>query len=82
MFPRTRNGRAFVPPSAPWRYSGRMLSLGYRSELWIGDPPVEELTRLAPREPIAGCRREVAMSRRSGTTLARPRIPEVGESPP
>ena len=40
-------------------------------DLRIGESPVEELTRLQPREPIAGYWREVAMSWRSGTTLKR-----------
>ena len=40
-------------------------------DLRIGESPVEELTRLQPREPIAGYWREVAMSWRSGTTLER-----------
>ena len=47
-------------------------------ELWIGDSPVEELTRLEPRELIAGYWCEVAMSWRSGTTLERRNLPKSG----
>ena len=32
MFPRTRSGRAFLLPPVPWHYSGRMLTLEYRSD--------------------------------------------------
>ena len=39
---------------------------------------MEELARLQPRAPIAGYWREVAMSWRSGTTLERRNLPEVG----
>lgn len=46
-------------------------------ELQVFDSPVEELTRLAPVEFIAGYWREVAMSWRSGTTLRRRNLPEI-----
>jgi acetoacetate decarboxylase len=41
------------------------------AELDVFDSPVEELTRLAPREMIAGYWREVGTSWRAGTTLER-----------
>ena len=43
--------------------------------LELHDSPVEELTRLAPREMIAGYWREVGTSWRAGTTLERDRQP-------
>ena len=46
-------------------------------ELTIGDSPVEELTTLRPREPIAEYWREVAMSWRSRTTLKRTNLAEI-----
>ncbi len=46
-------------------------------DLEIYDSPVEELTRLKMIEPIAGYWREVAMSWRSGITLARRNLPEI-----
>ena len=94
MFPRTRSGRASLLPPVPWHYSGQMLTLEYRSDpeavaelLPSGRPPVdedpvEELTRLEPREVIAGCWREVARSWRSGTTLKRNNLSGIGESRP
>jgi acetoacetate decarboxylase len=47
-------------------------------EIELFDSPVEELTRLRPRELIAGYWREVATSWRAGTTLARTTAPEIG----
>jgi acetoacetate decarboxylase len=47
-------------------------------ELALFDSPVEELTRLAPVEPIAGYWREVGVSWRAGTTLERRLPPAVG----
>ena len=41
------------------------------------DSPVEELSRLRPRELIAGYWREVATSWRAGTTLERSTAPEI-----
>lgn len=46
-------------------------------ELQIFDSPVEELTRLAPLENIAGYWREVSQSWRSGTTIRRRNLPEI-----
>jgi len=46
-------------------------------DLEIYDSPVEELTRLKVIEPIAGYWREVSMSWRSGTTLARRNLPGI-----
>jgi hypothetical protein len=43
--------------------------------LELFDSPVEELTRLAPQEMIAGYWRELATSWRAGTTLERDRQP-------
>ena len=47
-------------------------------DLEMFDSPVEELTRLQPVEFLAGYWREVAFSWRSGTTLRRSNLPEVG----
>ena len=47
-------------------------------DIRLFDSPVEELTRLAPRESIAGYWREVAVSWRAGTTLERQVPPAVG----
>jgi acetoacetate decarboxylase len=41
------------------------------------DSPVEELTRLQPRELIAGYWREVGVSWKAGTTLARRNLPGI-----
>jgi acetoacetate decarboxylase len=46
--------------------------------LELHDSPVEELTRLAPQEMIAGYWRELATSWRAGTTLERDRQPVEG----
>ena len=46
-------------------------------ELQLFDSPVEELTRLEPREKIAGYWREVSQSWRSGTTLRRRNLAEI-----
>ncbi len=76
MFPSTRSGRASLLPPVPWHCSGRMLTLEYRT-----DPEaVEELTRLEPRELIAGYWRKVAMSWRSGTTLVRNHLATMGDT--
>jgi acetoacetate decarboxylase len=47
-------------------------------EIALFDSPVEELTRLAPLETIAGYWREVGVSWRGGTTLERHLPPAVG----
>ena len=48
-------------------------------QLQLFDSPTEELTRLQPRELIAGYWREVSFSWKSGTTLARCNLPETGD---
>jgi hypothetical protein len=47
-------------------------------DISLFDSPVEELTRLAPIEPIAGYWREVGVSWRAGTTLERRTLPDIG----
>lgn len=47
-------------------------------DMTFRDAPVEELSRLPIREPIAGYWREVANSWREGTTLERRTLPEIG----
>ncbi|MXW47611.1 MAG: acetoacetate decarboxylase [Gammaproteobacteria bacterium] len=47
-------------------------------DLQLFDSPVEELTRLQPIENIAGYWRELAFSWKSGTTLRRRNLPEIG----
>ena len=32
MFPRSRTGRASLPPPPPWHYSGNVLTLEYRTD--------------------------------------------------
>ena len=48
-------------------------------QLQLFDSPTEELTRLQPRELIAGYWREVSFSWKSGTTLARRNLPETND---
>ena len=55
---------------------GRTFTGDFKLELF--DSPTEELTRLAPKELIAGYWREVSFSWKSGTTLARRNLPETG----
>jgi hypothetical protein len=47
-------------------------------DLSLFDSPVEELTRLAPQELIAGYWREVGVSWKGGTTLERHTLPPIG----
>jgi len=46
-------------------------------DIHLFDAPTEELTRLAPRELIAGYWREVSFSWKSGTTLSRANLSEI-----
>ena len=46
-------------------------------DLEFFDSPVEELTAIAPREPIAGYWHEIGVSWKAGTTLARQSLPTI-----
>jgi acetoacetate decarboxylase len=49
-------------------------------DISLFDSPTEELSRLAPKELIAGYWREVATSWRAGTTLERHLPPSVDQA--
>ncbi|MBS1256865.1 MAG: hypothetical protein MAG581_02693 [Deltaproteobacteria bacterium] len=54
---------------------GRSFTGNFEIELF--DSPTEELTRLQPKELIAGYWRELSFSWKSGTTLSRTNLQEI-----